>query len=288
MRLGLLLVFALFPFGDDGRQHVRLTLQVEPPYTVTDGEPVMPKLVRNLDERLRELFVEATIETQEDRIVIDMPRVEDHERVLEVLIRNVSLDFRLVRFPEGGGGSPSPEAVLEHFGGQLPPRLELLQGKVPEGRQYYAVERTPIITAPDVGFAMPSRGQLNQPTVHFVLSPEAGEVFGRATEANIGSAMAIVLDGEVISAPVINSRINREGIIEGGLTTDREAQDLAGLLSAGPLPARLRVVDRQVSKAVPSRRDWLKLAMIGLGVFFVLFCALLVILYRRGGQPRPA
>ena len=286
MRLGLLLAFALFPFGDDGRQHVRLTLQVEPPYTVTDGEPVMPKLVRNLDERLRELFVEATIETQEDRMVIDMPRVEDHERVLEVLIRNVSLDFRLVRFPEGGGGSPSPEAVLEHFGGQLPPGLELLQGNAPEGRQYYAAERAAVVTTRDIGFALPSRSQFNEPIVHVVFSPEVGEVFGRATEANIGSAMAIVLDGEVISAPVIN-RITREGIIEGGLT-EREAQDLVVLLSAGPLPARLRVVDQQVSRAVPSRRDWLTLGMIGLAVFFVLFCAALVVLYRRGGRPRPA
>ena len=231
-------------------------------------------------------MVEATIETQKDRIVIDMPRVEDPERVRQVLTRNAFLDFRLVRFPETGGGSPSPEAVLEHFGGQLPPELELLQGKVPEGRQYYAVERAAVATTRDIGFALPSRSQFNEPIVHVVFSPEAGEAFGRATEANIGSAMAIVLDGEVISAPVINSRITREGIIEGGLT-EREAQDLVVLLSAGPLPARLRVVDQQVSKAVPSRRDWLRLAMIGLGVFFVLFCAFLVVLYRRGGQPRP-
>ena len=281
-----LLLLSLFPFGEDDRQHVRLTLQVEPPYTVTDGEPVMPVLVRNLQERLRELMVEATIETQPDRIVIDMPRVEDPERVRQVLTRNVFLDFRLVRFPETGGGSPSPEAVLEHFGGQLPPELELLQGNAPEGRQYYAAERAAVVTTRDIGFALPSRSQFNKPIVHVVFSPEAGEVFGRATEANIGSAMAIVLDGEVISAPVIDSRITREGVIEG--LTEREAQDLVVLLSAGPLPARLRVVDQQVSKAVPSRRDWLTLGMIGLAVFFVLFCAALVVLYRRGGRPRPA
>lgn len=280
MRLGLLLAFALFSFGEDDRQHVRLTFQVELPYTVTDGEPVIPKLVRNLDERLRELMVEATIETQKGRIVIDMPRVEDPERVRQVLTRNVSLDFRLVRFPETGGGSPSPEAVLEHFGGQLPPELELLQGKVSEGRQYYAVERAAVATTRDIGFALPSRSQFNEPIVHVVFSPEAGEVFSRATEANIGSAMAIVRDGEVISAPVIN-RITREGIIEGGLT-EREAQDLVALLSAGPLPARLRVIDQ---RAVPSRRHWLRLAMIGLGVFFVLFVSFLVVLYRRGGRP---
>jgi hypothetical protein len=46
-------------------------------------------------------------------------------------------------------------------------------------------------------------------------------------------------------------------------------------------------VDQQVSRAVPSRRDWLSLGMIALAVFFVLFCATLVVLYRRGGRPRP-
>lgn len=286
MRLGLLLAFALFLFGEGDPQHVRLTLQVEPPYDVPRGEPVMPVLARNLEERLRELMVEATIETQSDRIVIDMPRVEDPERVRQILTRNVFLDFRFVRFPERGGGSPSPEAVLEHFGGQFPSELELLQGNVPEGRQYYAVERAAVATTRDIGFALPSRSQFNQPTVHVVFSPEAGEAFGRATEANIGSAMAIVLDGEVISAPVIN-RITRECIIEGGLT-EREAQDLVVLLSARPLPARLRVVDQQISKAAPSRRFWLSLAMIALAVFFVLFVAFLVVLYRRGGRPRPA
>jgi preprotein translocase subunit SecD len=284
MRLGLLLLLALSPFSSSDRSHVRLTLQPE-------GQAPTPDLVQALEDRLYRLEVDGTVEITGERIVVDMPRVRDAERVRRVLTRNLSMELRLVRFPERGGGSPSQEAVLEHFGGQLPPELELLQGLTtgkpigkPIGKQYYAVERTPIITDLDVRTASPSVGQFNHPIVQFSLTPKAGELFGRATEANIGSAIAIVLDGEVLSAPIIQARITDEGIIEGDFT-EMEVRDLALLLTTGPLPARLLVVDQQVSEAVPDRRFWV--AMTALAVFFLLFCAVLVVLFRRGGQPRP-
>ncbi len=283
MRLGLLLALSLLPFSSSDRNHVRLTLQPE-------GQAPTPELAQALEDRLYRLDVDGTAEITGERIVVDMPRVKDAERVRRVLTRNLSLELRLVRFPEGGGGSPSMEAVLEHFGGQFPPELELLQGEVlneeglATGMQYYAVERTALVTDTDIRDARPSVGQFNQPIVQFSLNPEAGQAFGRATEANIGSGIAIVLDGEVISAPVIQARITDEGIIEGDFT-EMEVRDLALLLTSGPLPARLRVVDQQVSEAVPDRRFWL--AMTALAVFFVLFVSVLFVLYRRGGQPRP-
>jgi preprotein translocase subunit SecD len=286
MRLGLFLAFALLPFGGSaGRSHVRLILQA-------DGQTSMPGLVRTLQERLDGLDVDGTVEAGQDgRLVVDMPRVEDPERVRQFLMRNVSLELRLVRFPEGGGGSPSLEAVFQHLGSPLPPELELLEGDIlneeglPTGKQYYAVERTRIVTARDIRSARASLGLYDRPIVQFSLTPEAGQAFGRATEANIGSGIAIVLDGEVLSAPTIRARITDEGIIEGGFS-EQEVHDLALLLGSGPLPARLRVVDQQVSEAVPDRR--FRLAMTALALFFVLFCAALVILYRRGGRPRPA
>ena len=286
MRLGILLALALLPFGEGGDlRHVRLTFQVE-------DEAAMPELVRTLQKRLERLGVDGTFEAgqQGGRLVVDMPRVEDPEWVRQLLTRNVSLELRLVRFPEGGGGSPSREAVLQHFGGQLPPELELLEGKLlneeglSTGKQFYAVERTRIVTARDIRNARPSRNQFNQPMVQFSLTPEAGEAFGRTTEANIGSGIAIILDGEVLSAPVIRARITDEGIIEGAFS-EQEAQELAVLLGSGPLPARVRVVDQQVSAAVPDRRFWL--AITAIAFFFVLFVAFLVALYRRGGRPRP-
>jgi preprotein translocase subunit SecD len=288
--LGLLLFLALFSFGAVQAHaiptHVRWTL-------AADDQAAVPELMRVLRDRLDRLDVEGTVERQGEHIVVDMPRVKDIERVRQILTRTVFLELRLVRFPEGGGGSPSMEAVLEHFGGQFPPELELLVGDAvneeglvtgkPIGKQYYAVERTRLITDRDIRTARTSRSHYDEPIVKFYLTPEAGQVFRRATEANIGSGIAIVIDGEVISAPRIQARIDDEGIIEGGFS-EREAQDLALLLGSGPLPARLRVVDQQVSKAGPDRRFWL--AMTALAVFFVLFVTFLVVLYRRGGQPR--
>jgi preprotein translocase subunit SecD len=110
---------------------------------------------------------------------------------------------------------------------------------------YYAVENQPVITGRDIRTARPSVGQLNQPIVEFQLKPEAAAVFAEATGANIGSQIAIVLDGRVVSAPRINARISDSGIIEGGFTRE-EAHDLAVMLRSGPLPARLTVVDERI------------------------------------------
>jgi preprotein translocase subunit SecD len=284
MRFGLLLALSLLPLFPSDISHVRLTLQSE-------GQAPTPELVQALEDRLDRLEVDGTVEVAGERIVVDMPRVRDAERVRQLLTRSVSLELRLVRFPETGVGSMSRETVLGYFGGQLPPELELLEGDdllneegVSTGRQYYAVERTRIVTARDIRTARPSTGQFNRPIVHFRLTPEAGQAFGRVTEANIGSPLAIILDGEVLSAPTIRSRITDEAIIEGDFT-EQEVQDLALLLGSGPLPARLQVVDQQVSEAVPDRRFWF--AMTALAVFFVLFVSFLVVLYRRGGRPRP-
>lgn len=280
MRLGLFLLLALFPFGGTDRHHVRLTLRAEPPYSVPEAE-LVSALGMTIEDRLERLGIEGGISAGADGLlVVDMPRVADAGRIEELLTRSVSLELRFVRFPEGGAPAGSAEAVLEHFGGGLPPELEVLEGN----GGFRAVERAAAVTGRDIRTARPSRSQHNEPMIQFSLTPQAGEAFGRATGENIGSSLAIVLDGKVVSAPVIQSRITDEGIIQGAFT-EEEVRELAVLLSSGPLPARVRVVGRQVSEAVPDRRFWV--AMTALAVFFLLFCAVLVVLYRRGGQPRP-
>ena len=66
---------------------------------------------------------------------------------------------------------------------------------------------------------------MNEPVVNFTVSASGSELFGRATGDNIGRGLAIILDGKVVSAPVINARITDSGIIEGGFT-QREVEDL--------------------------------------------------------------
>ncbi|HYN20408.1 MAG TPA: hypothetical protein VE078_05580 [Thermoanaerobaculia bacterium] len=242
-------------------------------------------------QRLSEFGVpEALVEPAgKDRLVVVIPRTENPEQILRLVQTMALLEHRLVRFPTLGGAAR--EEILQHFDGQLPVDLELLEqevrgndGKVTR-KEYYAVERRRLITGTDIKTARPSLGQFNNPIVHFSLNETAAEVFAKETEVNVGSALAIVLDGKVVSAPVIRARIGEDGIIEGDYT-EAEAQELAMLLRSGPLPASVKLIETNYTKpAPPSRRN--QILLVGGGLGFLLFIATLIGLYRRSDPARP-
>ena len=79
------------------------------------------------------------------------------------------------------------------------------------------------------------------------------------TGDNIGRSLAIVFDGEVLSAPLINGRIEDSGIIEGDFTRE-EVEDMSAMMSSGPLPSQLTIVDEKVVRPSPAARhaNWPK------------------------------
>ena len=81
------------------------------------------------------------------------------------------------------------------------------------------------------------KGRLGEPIIGFSLTPDGARKFGDLTGANVGRHLAIVLDNKVVSAPVINSAIDDQGVIEGSFTT-QQASDLSLILRSGSLPAR--------------------------------------------------
>jgi len=177
-----------------------------------------------------------------DRIVVQLPGVDDPERVKRLIKNTAFLEFRLCVYPESGGGASSREEILARYGGNLPPDAEILPqdirddlGKV-VAQSFYALETKRVITGRDLKSASPSRGQFGQPVVQFLLTAEGAQRFGKATGDNVGRGLAIVLDGKIVSAPRINSRITDSGIIEGSFT-DQEVQDLVTTLRSGALPA---------------------------------------------------
>ena len=207
---------------------------------------------QTIDNRINQYGVaEPDIRTASGhRVVVQLPGVDDPERIRR-LIKNVAfLEFRLVRFPQGGGGVPSREAIVSNFGGRLPENLEILEGDLRDadknvvGEQYYAVEKRRTVTGRDLKNARVGQGQFRDPVVEFSFSPAGAEAFGELTGNNVGSGLAIVLDGRVVSAPRINSRISDSGIIEGGFDPD-EAQDLSMVLKSGALPAGLTVLEER-------------------------------------------
>jgi preprotein translocase subunit SecD len=129
--------------------------------------------------------------------------------------------------------------------------------------------------------ARPGAGQFNEPVVLFSLSPEGGRIFGEATGANVGRGLAIVLDGRVVSAPVLESRITDEGQIRGSFTA-QEVEDLSMVLRSGALPAGITFLEERTvgpSLGRDSIRQGLRAGIIGLTL--VVFCMLIV--YRFAG-----
>lgn len=202
-----------------------------------------------IDNRVNALGVAEPVIAQQgatgDRIVVQLPGVDDPDRVKGIIGKTAFLEFRLVDQPSGGNvGFPDRDSLLANYGGALPVHLEVMEsderdarGRV-VGHRYYAVEKRSVITGRDLKTARPGLGQFNQPIVNFSLTPDGGKRFGEATGNNVGKGLAIVLDKKVMSAPRINSRITDSGLIEGSFT-QQEVEDLSTVLRSGALPASI-------------------------------------------------
>ncbi len=185
------------------------------------------------------------------RLLVQLPGVDDPDRVRRLIKNTAFLEFRLTELPrEGGEGFETREQVLAQYGGNLPENVEVAardvrddQGRV-MGQRFYAVQRQRVITGRDLKNARLGRGQMGEPVVNFSLTAAGAEVFGRVTGANIGRGLAILLDGNVVSAPVINARITDSGLIEGGFT-EQEAIDLSTVLRSGALPAGIVTLEER-------------------------------------------
>ncbi len=113
-------------------------------------------------------------------------------------------------------------------------------------RELYVLEEEPFLTGDQLEDATANRDQqYNQPQVLFELNRRGGRDFQRLTAANIGNRIAIVLDGEVVSAPVVRDRIGARGSIDLGASEFSEATDLALVLRAGALPAPLTIMEER-------------------------------------------
>ena len=185
-----------------------------------------------------------------DRIVVQLPGVDDPERVKKLIKNTAFLDFRLVSYPPDGGGVPTRQQILANYGGSLPDGIEILEGPIRDANgdvvavQYYGVEKQSVITGRDLKDARPGLGDFNQPIVNFFLTHDGGKRFGEVTGNNINRGLAIVLDGKVRSAPTIRAQINDSGIIEGSFTS-QEVEDLSTVLKSGALPAAITYLEER-------------------------------------------
>jgi preprotein translocase subunit SecD len=137
------------------------------------------------------------------------------------------------------------------------------------------VRRTSAVTGRDLRNARPTLDENNLPAVSFSFNQEGARKFGAVTEQNIGRQLAIILDGRVRTAPVIQSRITDEGRISGAFT-QQEVQDQSMMLRSGALPASLTYLEERTvgpSLGADSIRSGVLASIGGLAmvVFFMLF-----------------
>jgi preprotein translocase subunit SecD len=192
--------------------------------------------IQIIERRVNELgLVEPTIQREGiDRILVQVPGLQDPSRLKEILGKTAKLDFRMV------DQSMTPEQAAESH---APLDSEILDG---EGNQKYLIEKRVLVSGADLTDAQPGFDQrTSEPIVSFRFNSSGARKFAEATQANVGKPFAIVLDNKVISAPVIREPIlGGSGQISGNFTV-QSANDLAILLRAGALPAPLTIIEER-------------------------------------------
>ncbi len=176
---------------------------------------------------------EPTIQRQgEDRILIQVPGIGSATELKKIIGTTAKLTFN----PVVSRGNDKD--AFAGAGNQVVPSLD-------EEGVYYTIEAAPVVTGEELTDAQPSFDQNGRPAVSFRFNTSGARKFGEYTLNNIGSPFAIVLDDEVISAPVIQSHIpGGSGIITGRFNVE-ETTNLAVLLRAGALPAELLFVEER-------------------------------------------
>ena len=176
---------------------------------------------------------EPTIQRQgSDRILIQVPGLGSAQELKDIIGTTAQLTFQPV-VGRSGDGNASPG-----IGEEILPSLD-------EAGVFYIIEENPVVTGEELTDAQPAFDQNGRPAVNFRFNPSGARKFGDYTAENIGNPFAIVLDAEVISAPVIQSHIpGGSGIITGNFSVE-ESTNLAVLLRAGALPAGLEFLEER-------------------------------------------
>ena len=187
----------------------------------------------------------------EYQILVQLPGVDvpddSFARLREIVQAGALLKLKLVT----DGPFSSRDAALAAGGGVLPPGTDLLRsasGTTPSSApEWYIVNRIAVITSWDMSDADPSRDMNGYPSVGFTLSRDGAARLGRITGENIGRLLAIVLDGQIQSAPRIEGQIFARGEITGRFTAE-ETADLALVLRSSPLPAPIIFLEQRTVK----------------------------------------
>jgi preprotein translocase subunit SecD len=261
----------------------RFTLRMSAQQARTLADLAVRQAVETIRNRVDQFGVaEPTIARQGDnRILIQLPGIQDPERAKALIGRTALLEFKLV------DDTVNPEAALA---GQLPPDAEIVYQRVTdpqtkaERRTPYVVNRRTLLTGAELNRAEVSSdpNSAGNWQVAIELNSVGARIFGEVTEQNVGRQLAIILDGNLYSAPRINERIPGGRAVITGRFTVEEARDLAIVLRAGALPAPVQILEERTvgpSLGADSIRQGMWAILASAAVVFLF----MVVYYRLSG-----
>lgn len=233
---------------------------------------------------------EIAISRQGERnIIIELPNVDDPARAKEMIGKTAQLEIKLVEKQ-----ASSEDDLLDDYDGVLPEGMMIVPSAAEKGesKEYYLVADYAEITGKDIKNAEPALGGKTgaQPVVSFELNADGADHFYDLTSKNQGKRIAVIIDGEAISAPVVQSTIHHSGQITGNFAWE-SAQDLATSLKSGSFVAPVSFEEERrigPSLGAESIRQGLMSCLIGLALLFVFslyyyksagFLAFLALLY---------
>ncbi|HEX9361874.1 MAG TPA: protein translocase subunit SecD [Bradyrhizobium sp.] len=222
--------------SDAGGGLIRITV---PQAAITERiRQTIEQSIQIVERRVNQLgTVEPVIQRQgTDRILVQVPGLQDPSRLKELLGKTAKMEFRMV------DPTVPPDQAQQ---GRVPPDSEVLMSST-SPKTPYVIKKQVLVSGGDLTDAQPGFDQRSgEPIVSFRFNTSGSRKFAQATSENVGQPFAIVLDNEVISAPVIREPITGgSGQISGSFTV-QQANDLAILLRAGALPAPLTVIEER-------------------------------------------
>jgi protein-export membrane protein SecD len=251
-----------------------LRLRVSDAATEQRVRGAVSQSIEVIRRRIDELgTVEPNIQAQgADRIVVQVPGLDDPERLKELLQQTAQLTFHMVDQRVSQQALPQTRPTPD----------QLLLPSQEEPGLYYLVERIPLVSGEDLVDAQATfDSRTNQPAVSFRFNTRGAQAFGQATAQNVNRQFAIVLDDVIISAPNIREPIpGGTGQISGSMTVE-DVNNLAILLRAGALPADLTIIEQRTvgaSLGQDSIRAGLiasLVAVIGIALFMIIFYGIL-------------
>jgi preprotein translocase subunit SecD len=262
------------------------------------GGMVSIALRQNIEKQMRDQAVDQAVETVRnrvdefgvaepviqkeglagDRILVELPGVDNPERVKTLIRTTAMLEFKGVV----NGPFESEEAALKEYNGKLPDDLQIVKnGASMKEKGYYVLRAAAAVIGRDLRSAKRAQDQYGAPAVGFSFNNQGASKFERFTAANIGKRLSIVLDDRVVSVATIQDVISSDGIIHGRFTIE-EVDDIVLVLRSGSLPAPMKYLEERTigpSLGVDSIRKGLLACLIGA----TLVVGFMLIYYKAAG-----